>query len=517
MRPLVLVILDGWGHSTQNVGNAIANARKPTMDAIQQNFPALTLQASGNAVGLAWGETGNSEVGHLTIGAGRTVFQYSTRISKAIEVGDFFQNPALLSATAHARDNKSALNIIGLLGSGTVHSRFDHLIALLKLARQQGLPKVNLHLFADGRDSGLKELPSHLVKLQNEIDLLKTGTLATLIGRNDAMDRDNNWDKTQRAFELIIAGKGTSTVDLSATINQHYGGGFDDSSLPPLLVNPGGTIKENDSIIFFNFREDSVRQIARAFLDPGLNAFPRALPKNLFVTLMTQYFEDPSLNLHVAFPPPEVNNGLAEILSTGGKRQLHTAETNKYAHVTYFFNCLRNVPYEGEEDFLIESLKTTVNHPEMRAKEITEKCVLELNRDIYDFMVMNLANADVLSHLGNLENTVQGVQHVDEALGKIYEAVWAKDGILIITADHGNAESLIYKGTGEAETKHNLNPVPLYVVAREFQRPRSQEEVFAAMEKPKGLISDIAPTILELMQMSIPADMTGTSLVNLLS
>lgn len=517
MRPVVLLILDGWGYSLQQLGNAIATAKKPAIDNIQRNFPSLTLQASGNSVGLAWGETGNSEVGHLTIGAGRTVFQYSTRISRSIESGDFFNNPALLSACDHALNNKGSLHIIGLLGSGTVHSSMDHLFALLKLAKQKNISRVYLHLFSDGKDSGLKELPMHLAKLRDQMGKIGIGTIATIIGRNDPMDRDNNWDRTKRAFELMTKGTGEMVTELEPKIQQLYGEGKEDSGLPAMLIEPNGIVKDNDAVVFFNFREDSMRQISRSFLDPGLNTFERVLPKNLFVALMTQYFEDPALNLHIAFPLPEVNNGLAETLSAAGKKQMHIAETEKYAHATYFFNCLRNVPYEGEEDFLIESFKNDSEHPEMKAGEIADKCIAELERNVFDFTIINLANADVLSHIGNLENTIKGVEAVDAAVGRIAQTVAAKDGILVITADHGNAESLLYKGSGEAETKHDMNPVPLYIVMREFQRARSDDEILETMHNPRGLISDVAPTILDLMHMQIPSEMTGTSLANLLA
>ncbi len=515
MRPIVLIILDGWGYSKQKLGNAIASAQTPTIDLIKRNFPSLTLQASGAAVGLAWGETGNSEVGHLTIGAGRTVSQYSTRISKAIVSGDFYKNPAFLNATDHAKKHDSSLHIIGLLGSGTVHSSFEHLVALMRLIKGQGITKVYFHFFGDGKDSGLKELPAQLAKFRIQMKSIGLGTIATLIGRNYAMDRDNNWERTQQAFELLIAGKGAMATDVEASIQQYYEQGFTDTTIPATLIEPTGIIKDNDAVIFFNFREDSMRQISRSFTDSTLTVFPRTLPKNLFVSFMTQYFENPAISLHVAFPLPEVNNGLAEVLSMNGKKQLHIAETEKYAHATYFFNCLRNTPYEGEEDVLIPSRKD--HESQMRAPEITQKFMGEAAKNFYDFTIINFANADVLSHIGNLENTIKGIESVDVALGKMYETIIAKDGILFIVADHGNAESLVHRKTGEAETRHDLNPVPLHLVAREYQRTRTEEEVIKSMDNPVGLISDIAPTILDLFKIPAPTEMTGTSLLNLLS
>lgn len=518
MRPLVLLILDGWGYSKQQLGNAISTAHTPYIDVIRTNFPALGLQASGKSVGLEWGEPGNSEVGHLTIGAGRTVFQYSTRINRAIENGDFFTNPALVNAMLHAEKYSSRLHLVGLLGSGTVHSNFEHLSALLDMAKRNNLAQVYLHLFTDGKDSGLKEAPELLTKLTTQIKKSGVGTIATLTGRHFAMDRDNNWtDRTQKAYELFTKGMGEQASDPLGYIQASYAQDITDTKLHPAVVDPKGIIEDNDAVIFFNFREDSMRQISRCFVDPHLDKIPRKEYKNLFVTLMTQYIEDSSISLNVAFPLPDVDNGLAEVLSKNSKRQLHIAETEKYAHATYFFNCLRNTPYEGEIDILVESYKQHLEHPEMKASEIADKFLDEFSKGIYDFTVINFANADILSHTGNLDAATKGVEYIDAALGRVYEAVMAQDGILVITADHGNAESLIYKGTGEAETKHNTNPVPLYLVAREYQRPRSEEECNASIEKVEGLISDVAPTILELLQIQTPAGMAGASLLRLIS
>ncbi len=517
MRPFVLIILDGWGYSKQKLGNAILSASTPTIDFIQKHYPALLLQAAGKSVGLEWGESGNSEVGHLTIGAGRTVFQYSTRINRAIESGDFFKNPALLNAVDHAKKNKSRLHLVGLLGSGTVHSSFTHLAALLNLAKAQGAPPVYLHLFSDGKDSGLKEAPDIIRKLEAEINTAGIGAIATIVGRHYAMDRDTNWDRTQSTYNLLTQGEGEKAENLIDTINAHYQEGLDDTFLPPMVKDSTGIIRPRDAVIFFNFREDSMRQIARAFTEQDFKDFPRTAVEDLFVVFMTQYITDQNAVFQVAFPPPEIDNGLAEILSKLGKKQLHIAETVKYAHTTYFFNCLRNAPYEGEVDILVKSDKQPHDRPEMKAAEIAQHCIDELSKDMYDFTVINFANADIISHTGELEAATKGVEHIDIALGKIYNAIVEKDGIMIITADHGNAESLIYKASGEAETKHNLNPVPFYLAAREYQRQRTDEEINQALSDTKGLISDVAPTILKLMQVSIPEEMTGTSLLPLVS
>ncbi len=516
MRPLVLVILDGWGYSSQKLGNALRTAATPNLDLLEANYPALLLQASARAVGLQWGEPGNSEVGHLTIGAGRTVFQYDPRIAQAIQSGEFFKNPALTGAMDHAVKNGSSLHLSGLLGSGTVHSRLDHLLTLMDMAKQRGVTKLFLHLLADGKDSGLQEAPSVIQKVQNHIAGVGLGTIATVIGRYYGMDRDNNWDRTQAAYDLMTSGKGQTAGDIAAALQEHYRQGLTDTKMAAIVADPTGLIQDKDAVIFFNFREDSMRQISRSFVDPKFDKFPHKDFSDLWITLMTQYLEEPDLQLNVAFPLPVVKNGLAETLSTSGKRQLHVAETEKFAHTTYFFNCLHNEPYPGESDILIESHKKHPEHPEMRSREVAEKLAEELNKDGFDFGVINLSNADIISHLGILELAIQGAAAVDEALGLVRQAVAAKDGIMLVTADHGNAESLVYRGTGEMETKHNLNPVPFFIVAKEYERPRTPEELAYSFSDPSGLLSDIAPTVLELMQVPIPPEMTGTSLLPLL-
>ena len=516
MRPLILIILDGWGYSSQQLGNAIATAETPTMDDVQANFPMLLLQASGKSVGLNWGEPGNSEVGHLTIGAGRTIFQYSTRINSAIETGAFFENPALVNAAFHARQNNSTLHLIGLLGSGTVHASFDHLLALIDFAKKQGVPRLALHLFSDGKDSGLKESVILIKKLQDHLAKTGLGAIASIIGRQDAMDRDNNWERTQHAYDLWVNGIGEQTAQLTETITTYHQQGIDDSHLPAILADANYRIRDHDAIIFFNFREDSMRQITRAFIEPGFDKFPRKGLQDLFIVLMTQYIENPGIALNVAFPLPEINNGLSQVMSERGLKQLHIAETEKYAHAIYFFNCLRNGPFEGEADILIDSYKNHQDHPSMRASEIADRFLEEFEKDLYNFTIINFANADILSHLGSLELAVQGVRAIDMALARMIPAILAKGGIVIMTSDHGNAESLIYKKSGDIETKHNLNPVPWYLVANEYRRARTPEELASAVQNSQGILSDVAPTILELMGIEKPAEMTGESLLRLL-
>jgi len=515
MRPIVLTILDGWGYSPINVGNAILNARTPNMDFIMANYPSVLLQASGKAVGMTWGEAGNSEVGHLTLGAGRVIFQYLSRINRAIETGEFFKNPTFLSAIEHVRKNNSKLHIAGLLTSGSVHAYLSHIFGLINFAKINNID-LKIHLFTDGKDSGLKEAP---VILKKVLEYIKsdngTGEVATVVGRDYAMDRNKNWDFTRKAYNLLTQGDGEEVKDVFKKIDECYGQGITDGKIPPLVLDRSGIIRDNDALVFFNFREDSMRQITRAFVEEGFNIFPRTKIGNLFTGGMTQYIEDP--NLRVIFPPPPVKNGLAEVLSINQKNQLHIAETEKYAHVTYFFNCLLDKPFLREADLLIESVKNPANQPEMKVREISEKAIEELNRDFYDFMVINFANADVLAHQGNLDKVIAGVEAIDKAVGVLKEAVLKKNGILIITADHGNAESLIYHGSGDEETKHDPNPVPFFLIVQEYMRERSDEEVTQIFSEVKGVLSDVAPTILELMGIEKPVEMTGESLLRNLS
>ncbi len=510
MKPLVLAILDGWGYSPQPVGNAILTAGTPVLDDIAANYPSMLLQASGAAVGMSHGEAGNSEVGHLTLGAGRVIFQYLSRINKTIENGDFFTNSTLTELAAHITKHQSTLHIAGLLTSGAVHAHYSHLIALVKFAKDNNLP-YRLHLFTDGRDSGLKEGATLLKNLST--DLGDLSSVATIIGRDFAMDRNNNWHLTETAYNLIVKTAGVSTPDPIAALEGYYQT-INDPEIPAMVVNPS-PVNPNDGLIFFNFREDSMRQLARVFTEPGFNVFLPKLPENLYIAAMTQYTEAPQL--HVVVPPPQITNCLAEVLATNSKKHLHIAETEKYAHVTFFFNGLHNKPFDGEADVFIESLEKPLEHPEMKAAEIADRVCTELDTETYDVYIINFANGDILAHLGNLEATVQGVRAVDTALGKIKEKILAKDGVMLITADHGNAESMVYRGTGEKETRHDDNPVPLYVVGAQYARPRTAEEVQQSRASVAGLLADVAPTVLEVMGLPQPTEMTGSSLVKSLA
>ena len=514
MRPLVLAVLDGWGYSPQKHGNAILYARTPFIDALQRNYPSLLLQASGRAVGMAWGEAGNSEVGHLTLGAGRTIFQYLSRINKAISDGSFFQNEVLLGAVKHAKESYSTLHVVGLLTSGSVHAHMSHLLALVDLAAKNDFTNIRIHLFTDGKDSGLKEAPILVKRVQDHISRAGVGFITTMIGRDYAMDRAKNWDNTRKAYDLLVRGAGDPTNDILQKLETLYQMGFADSNLLPLITDKQGTVKDGDALIFFNFREDSMRQIARSFVEDDFQIFPVERFGNLYVAAITQYLEDPRLK--VAFPLPDIKNGLAEILSLNEKKQLHIAESEKYAHTTYFFNGFNNTPYSGETDIFVESLKDHALNPEMRAPEISEKVAGYINQDQYDFYIINFANPDVLAHTGDLESTIRGIEAIDNALEPIVNAVLEKDGIIIITADHGNAESMVYESSGEKKSRHEESPVPFYMVGNKFQREISIEEREKAFSQVSGVLSDVAPTILELMEIPKPEEMTGDSLLRLL-
>ena len=525
MKPFVLTILDGWGYSPQRLGNAILYAQTPFIDLAQRNYPSLLLQASGKAVGMTWGEAGNSEVGHLIIGAGRTIFQYLSRINKAISDGSFYENEALLKAVNHVKNNNSTLHVAGLLTSGSVHAHMSHLFALIDLAAKNDIGNLKIHLFADGKDSGLKETPALIKKLQDHIDKTGTGVVATIIGRDYAMDRGKNWDNTKKAYGLLTRGSGDlvksqsengagKVEDIIQKIELLYTMGYTDPQLTPLLIDESGFIKDNDALIFFNFREDSMRQITRSFIEQDFQIFPIDHFSNLLVVAMTQYLENPRLS--VAFPLPKIKNSLAEVLSRNGKTQLHIAESEKYAHTTYFFNCLNNTPYTGETDIFIESPEDHINNPKMRAVEISEKVRDYVSQDQYDFYVINFANPDVLAHTGNLEATIRGIETIDGALKQITDAVLNKDGTMIITADHGNAESMVYESSGEKKSRHEESPVPFYLIGKQFQKERKIEEIEQAWSQVSGILSDVAPTILELMEIPKPEEMTGDSLLRLL-
>ena len=503
-KPVVLIIIDGFGISPDKIGSPWEAAKHPAFEEIEKNFPFTALQASGIAVGLPWGKEGNSEVGHLTIGAGKIIFNHLPRISNSIEDGTFFTNEAFLKAVKHIKDNNSALHILGLFSSGTVHSYEEHLYALLELAKRNNLPKVFLHLFSDGKDANQKEGFVYFKNLEKYLDERYPNIkIASIIGRKYAMDRDGNWDRTEKAYKLFTEGAGEVFESAFSYIKESYEKEiFDEIISPAFLKNSDSRIKEGDTVIFYNFREDSERQLSSVFLKKN----------NFFVVTMTEY--DKSLPAVVAFSSANVANPLAKIISDAGLTQLHIAESEKYAHITYFLNGGEEKLFKGEERILVPSPHTPSysQTPEMSADKITEAVVLSLEK--YNFIAANFANADMVGHTGDFKATIKALEKIDSCLGKIAMEILKVDGVLIITADHGNAEEKIYKMTGEKKTKHSINPVPFYLIGNNFKnkKEKTKEEIEKNYKDVKGTLSDITPTILELFKLKKPVEMTGKNL-----
>lgn len=520
-KPVVLVVLDGWGLSNSVQGNPIKEAKLPTFDKISRFYPMVALQASGISVGLPWNTAGNSEVGHMTLGAGRVIYQNLPRIALSIQDGTFFKNTILLKAVENCKKNKSALHLMGLVSSGSVHSHKDHLFALLRLAKDQGLEKVFVHCFTDGRDSAPTSGIQHIQEVNRLIQMAGVGTIASVIGRNWAMDRNNNWDRIEKAYRMLVDGKGEYIEDIDGYMEQSYRKEITDEYIEPGLITehgaPIGLIKEKDSVIFYNFREDRARELAKAFVLPSFDKFDR--PKFLdinFVT-MTEYERD--LPLDIAFPPEDVQNSLGEILSKNRKKQLRIAETEKYAHVTYFFNGGKEQPFPDEDHILIPS--QIVAHfdevPEMSAPKITETVVEAIEKGNYDFILINYANADMVAHTGNEEASIEAVEATDKTISILVPAVLKAGGCLFITADHGNAEELKKGATGEIDTEHSINPVPLWFISPNNHKEKSTELITAEQNEVRGLLSDVAPTILDIMGITDkPPEMNGASLRELL-
>lgn len=519
---VILVILDGWGVAAPSFGNAVTSANTPTIEFIEQSYPSLLLQASGIAVGLPWGEEGNSEVGHLNLGAGRVVLQYIPRIISSIRDGSFFSNQALKNAAMHVKTNNSALHLMGLVSSGSVHSYVDHLYALLEFAKRESINNVFLHVFTDGKDSPPNEAAKFIPQLEERLTTLGLGQIVTIIGRNYAMDRNEGWGFTQKTYELLTDGKGEGIESIEKYLKKSYEKGLIDQSIEPAIIIPNPQfpipkINDGDAIISFDFREDSARQLTHAFLDESFDKFPRKKINNLFFVGMTQYYPELPLR-NVAFPPPDISHTLAETVSYAGKTQLHVAETEKYAHATYFFNGLVEKPCIGEERVLIPSHRASRHeeHPEMKAEEITS-AVIE-NFDKFDFCLINFANADMLAHTGNMQVTIAGIETIDKCLARLLERQDDETAI-IITADHGNAEEMLDPKTGAVETEHTANPVPIYFVLKNpsaklgVNKKGNFEEPLAS-KKITGMLADVAPTVLELMGVPIPKEMTGKSLLH---
>ncbi len=499
--PTTLIIMDGFGMAGSGLGNAVRAAKTPRLDQFFQEFAHTELQASGLDVGLPEGQMGNSEVGHTNIGAGRVVFQDLPRITKSIADGDFFTNPAYCHAMDACKENGTSLHLMGLLSDGGVHSHLSHLFALLKMAKERGLEKVYIHAFLDGRDvsptSGV-DFVSETVEKCREIGV---GKIATVMGRYYAMDRDKRWDRVEQAYDAMVYGESASFNPVPvAAVKDSYAAGITDEFMEPVVCDADGTISDNDSVIFFNFRPDRAREITRTLVDPDFDGFTRQTFPLTFVC-NTEY--DATMpNVEVAFPRVSVHNGLGEYLSQMGMTQLRIAETEKYAHVTFFFNGGSETVFPGEDRVLVPSPKVATYdfQPEMSAPEVTAKCVERIESGAYDVIILNFANCDMVGHTGVYEAAVKAVETVDECVGKVVDATLKMGGIAMITADHGNAEQMA-EPDGSPMTAHTTNPVP-FILCGAGSELRSG-----------GRLADIAPTILDVMGLACPEEMDGKSLI----
>ncbi len=504
-KPLALVIMDGYGETKDTYGNAILAAKTPNMDRYKKLYPHTTLGASGMDVGLPEGQMGNSEVGHTNIGAGRIVYQELTRITKSIKDGDFFENEAFLGAIENCKKNNSALHLIGLLSDGGVHSHNTHLYALLELAKRGGLENVFVHCLMDGRDVPPTSGKGFVSELEDKMKEIGVGKIATIIGRYYAMDRDNRWDRVERAYAAMVYGEAEINANTTEVMEKSYANNITDEFVVPTDCVQGAEIKDNDSIIFFNFRPDRAREITRTFVDPDFDGFKRRNPDmKLHYVCMTQY--DATMpNVYVAYRPQSLANTFGEYISEKGIKQLRIAETEKYAHVTFFFNGGVEAPYDGEDRALIPSPKVATYdmQPEMSAYKVTDEMLARLESGKYDVIILNFANCDMVGHTGVFEAAVQAVETVDECLGKVVDKIIEMGGAALITADHGNADKM-YEPDGSPFTAHTTNPVPLVAAGLAGCK---------LLPENHGHLADIAPTMLMLLDLPMPAEMTGKSII----
>lgn len=525
-RPVALIILDGWGIAPASSYNGITLAEKPVMDRIEKEYYATTLQASGEVVGLEWGEMGNSEVGHMNMGAGFTVYQEVSRINNAIRDGSFFRNEAFRQAVEHVRKNNSALHIMGLVSSGKVHSYNEHLFSLIDFAKDKEVNQLYIHAWLDGRDTPPKSGLGFIDELENKLQAAGVGQIDTLSGRFYAMDRDEHWDRVKLAYDVMVKGQGSHYPSAAAAITNSYRRNIFDENFVPAVIDtpthPYRPIQDNDAVIFFNYRPDRAREICKAFLLTGFNKFsstgdnePRL--QNLFFTAMNDYGVD--LPLHIAFYPQKIEYPLARIISERGLKQIHAAETEKFAHVTSFFDGGNTKPFPGEEYLLVHSRRDVNAYdqaPEMSAAALTDQLIEKISANQYDFILINFANPDMVAHTGNIEATKEAINTVDVCLGRLLDAIIPLNGAVAVTADHGNAEQLRDPETGEIEKEHSSNPIPFAIVASGFERsqyaPPGVDFGFKP-GTPLGVLTDVAPTVLELMGIERPSFMTGRSLI----
>ncbi len=521
-KPVVLVICDGWGVAPDSDGNAITRANTPNFDRFVREFPAMTLYASGSEVGLGQGEMGNSEVGHLNIGAGRVYYQTFPRINQAISDGSIFESKALIGALAHAKTNSSDMHIMGLLSSGNVHASIDHLYALLQMMKAYKLRKVYIHAFLDGRDVQHNTASDFVRSLQKVMKKLKIGEIASLSGRHYALDRDNNWDRIKLSYRAMVDGVSNEYFkDPLVAIEESYKREVYDEQFVPVVIGregvPTATIKSDDAVVFFNFRPDRARQLAKAFVLPTFEKFERPYLNNLYFTTFTEYEKE--LPVHVVFSPIVIRNSLAEVISNAGLTQFHAAETEKYAHVTFFLNGTIEEPFKGEERALVQSPKVAsyAEAPAMSALELTQEVVKAIESEKYDVILMNFANVDMVAHTGDFPASVLGVEAVDRGLGLIADHTLVKGGVFMMTADHGNGEEVKNTMTGDMDKEHSTNPVPFIIVGEQYRGTASPSgdppNGDLSLVQPVGMLADVAPTILNILGLEIPPEMTGRPLI----
>lgn len=532
-KPVVLAILDGWGLAPPGVGNAIKAAQTPNISALWNSYTHTQLIAHGESVGLPKAEPGNTETGHLNIGAGRIVYQDLPRINMSIADGTFFQNTLFLEAIKHTKTNNSRLHLMGLVGGGGVHSELAHLFALLRMCHEQQVKTVYLHVFTDGRDSPPAAAMTYINHIKEVIERESLGKFATVMGRYYAMDRDFRWDRTAKAYFCLTQGQGKKAESIDKAISQSYAANKTDEFIEPTIIDPEGIIRAGDTAIFYNFRIDRPRQLAKAFVLPNfeetaneigfdpyavkytakhttdLSGKPKPFTRgnqitDLYFVTMTEY--EKKLPTHVAFPPQLIDTPLGRIISDHNLRQLHAAESEKERFVTYYFNGQREEAFPGEDRFIIPSPKvpTYDQKPEMSAVELTNALIEKIRSRIYDFIVVNYANADMVGHTGNFKAAIKACETLDKCIGNLSQTILASGGVLLITADHGNAEEMINRTTGEVDTEHNANPVPFIIIGEHFR---------TASQLPQGILADVSPTILSIFNISSTTNMTGRNLL----
>ena len=505
-KTTMLMIIDGYGINENEKGNAVKAANTPNLEKLYKTCPTTEIYTSGLKVGLPEGQMGNSEVGHTNIGAGRIVYQQLTRITKSIEDGDFFSIPEFVSAIENCKKNSSKLHIMGLVSDGGVHSHIRHLSGLLEMAKRKDFEDVYVHCFLDGRDTPPASAENYIMQLEEKMKDKGVGKIASVSGRFYSMDRDKRWDRIQKTYNAMVNGEGEKASSATKAIEDSYQKEVFDEFVVPTVIcngeNPIATISKNDSVIFFNFRPDRAREITRTLVDVDFNEFETKKDLNLYFVCMTEY--DATLpNVNVAFKPERLVNTFGEYISNKGLTQLRIAETEKYAHVTFFFNGGEEKQYPGEDRILVPSPKVATYDlkPEMSEPEVTEKVVEAINSGKYDSIILNYANSDMVGHTGSMEAAIKALEAVDDGVGKVVEAMKNNGGVLLITADHGNSEQMIDYTTGEPHTAHTTNPVPLILVGMENVKVKS------------GKLADLAPTMLDIMGIEKPAEMTGESLL----